>query len=93
MVKEAIMTIDPQTFIAAEKFPDKIKRRLPCSADVPNAQAALYCGERLPNDPFGDNVIIHRKFPFWPLILAQRRPPNVRVDAAARIPAPFAAPS
>src|SRR5207244_8550614 len=64
VVKEAIMTVGPQAFMAAEKLPDKIERRLPCSPSVPNAHAAPYCGERLRPDAFGDNVIIHRKFPF-----------------------------
>ena len=55
--QEAIMTVGPQAFMAAEKLPDKIKRRLPCSPNVTYAQAAPHCGERLRPDAFGDNVI------------------------------------
>src|SRR2546429_9418655 len=61
VVKEAIMTVGPQAFMAAEKLPDQIKRRLPCSPNVPNAHAAPYCGERLRADGFGDNLVIYRK--------------------------------
>src|SRR6266404_7801651 len=61
VVKEAIMTVGPQAFMAAEKLPDKIKRRLPSSPNVPNAQAAPHGGERLGADSFCYNLIIHRR--------------------------------
>src|SRR5947207_6766022 len=61
VVKETIMSVGPQAFMAAEKLPDKIKRRLPCSTDLPNAHAASHCGERLRPHAFNDNLIIHRK--------------------------------
>src|SRR5947199_10746288 len=64
VVKEAIMTVDPQAFMAAEKLPDKIKRRLPCLPNLANAYVASHCGYRLRADGFGDNLIIHRKSPF-----------------------------
>jgi hypothetical protein len=44
MVKEAIMTVDPQAFMAAEKLPDKIKGRLPRSSNLPSWHAAAHCG-------------------------------------------------
>jgi hypothetical protein len=47
MVKEAIMTIGPEAFVAAEKLPDQVKRRLPFSPNVPSAHATAYCGKRL----------------------------------------------
>src|ERR1700752_4975683 len=68
VVKEAIMTVGPEAFMVAEKLPDNIKCRLPCSPNVPNAQATPHCGERLRPDGFGDNVIIHRKFRFYPSV-------------------------
>lgn len=58
VVEEAIMTVGAQALMAAEALPDKIKRRLPYSPDVANAQAASHCGERLRHDVFGDNLII-----------------------------------
>jgi len=64
LIKEAIVTIGPQTFIAAEKLPDKIKSRLPCSSNLPNAYAAPHCGKRLRANGLSDNLIVHRKFPF-----------------------------
>jgi hypothetical protein len=64
VVKEAIMTVGPQAFMATKKLPDKIKRRLPCFPNVPYAQAPPDCGERLRTDVFGDHLIIHSKFPF-----------------------------
>src|SRR5438552_19003312 len=64
VVKKAIMTVGPQAFMAAEKLPDKIKRRLPCSPNVSNAQAAPHGGERLGADSFCYNLIIHRRFAF-----------------------------
>src|SRR4051794_40202664 len=64
MVKEAIMTVGPQSFMAAEKLPDKGKRRLPCSPNLTNAHAGSHCGKRLLADAFSNELIVHRKFPF-----------------------------
>jgi len=73
VVNEAIMTVGPETFMMAEKLPDNIKRRLPCSPNVRTTQAAPHCGERLRPDAFGDNVIIHRKFRLYPSIYGGAR--------------------
>ena len=62
VVNEAIVTVGPQAFMLAEKLPDKIKRRLSCSPNFPNAHAAPHCGERLRADGVGDDLIVHRKF-------------------------------
>src|SRR5947207_11453459 len=91
VVKEAIMTVGPQAFMAAEKLPDKIKRRLPCSPNVPNAYVTPHRGQRLRAYSPGHNLILHRRFRFkfnlnnWSC--------RTVLDAAARINARFAAPS
>jgi hypothetical protein len=64
LIKEAIVTIGPQAFMAAEKLPDKIKGRLPCSSNLPNAHGTPHCGKRLRANGLSDNLIVHRKFPF-----------------------------
>src|SRR3989442_11718361 len=76
VVKKAIMTVGPQAFMAAEKLPDKIKRGLPCSPNVPNAQAAPYCGERLRADGLGDNLIVHQRLPLYLFKFGQRKLSN-----------------
>src|SRR5438552_118041 len=85
VVKKAIMTVGSQAFMAAEKLPDKIKRRLPCFPNVPNAHVTPYCGERLRADGLSDNLILPQRLPLHLFKFGQRKLSNVRVDAAARI--------
>jgi hypothetical protein len=61
MVKEAIMPLGSQPFMAAEELPDEIKRRLPDAANVSTQRAPPHRGERLRADGFCDNLTIHRK--------------------------------
>jgi hypothetical protein len=60
MVKEAIMPVGSQVFMAAEELPDEIKRRLPDAANVATERAPPHCGERLRAHGFGNNLIIHQ---------------------------------
>src|SRR5947207_15868024 len=62
VVNEAIMTVGPQAFMAAEKLPDNIKRRPPCSPNVPNAHVTPHRGQRLRAYSPGHNVILHSRF-------------------------------
>src|SRR5438067_2054640 len=59
VVEKAIMTVGPQAFMLAEELPDKVKRRLPCCPNFPNAHAAPHRRERLRLDTLGDNLIAH----------------------------------
>src|SRR5262245_37139914 len=56
MVQEAIMTVGPQAVLAAEKLPDKIKCRLPCAPDLPDAHVAPHGGKRLRDDGLRDDL-------------------------------------
>jgi hypothetical protein len=47
------MTVGSQAFMLPEKTPDKIERRLPCSANLSNAHLASYSSERLRADRLG----------------------------------------
>jgi hypothetical protein len=47
MVEEAIMPVGSQPFMAAEEFPDEIKRRLPDAANVSNERTTSDGGEWL----------------------------------------------
>jgi hypothetical protein len=60
-IDEAIMSVGSQAFMAAEKLPDQIKRRLPDAANVSTERASPDRSERLRADGLGDNLIIHRR--------------------------------
>jgi len=60
MVKEAIMAVGSQSFMAAKELPDEIKRRLPDAANVSTERTPPHRGERLCADGFGDNLTTHR---------------------------------
>ena len=70
VVKKAIMTVGPQTLMAAEKLPDKIKRRFPRAPNVSDEHAPLHCRKKLRTDGFGDDLITHRRFPLFAFIWA-----------------------
>lgn len=54
MVEEAIMSLVSQTLMAAEEFPNQIKRRLPDAANVSTECAPPHRGERLRANGFGN---------------------------------------
>jgi hypothetical protein len=60
MVEKTIMPAGPQVFVAADEFPNEIKRRLPGSTDVPAQHASSYRSERLGADGFCFDLIVHR---------------------------------
>ena len=68
-----------------------ISRRLPDAANVSTERAPPHRGERLRADGFGDNLIIHQRFPLYSFNLGNESCRTVELDAAARIKAPFAA--
>src|SRR5262245_14088817 len=86
MVEEAIMPIDSQAFMAAEKLPDEIKRRLPDAANVSTERAPPHRGERLRADRFGDNLIIHRRFPLYSFNLGAESCRTPGVSGRATLP-------
>jgi hypothetical protein len=65
MIEEAIMSVGSQAFMATEELPNEIKRRLPDAANVSAESAPPHRGERPRADGFGDNLIIHRRFPLY----------------------------
>src|SRR5690349_15933480 len=69
MVKKAIMTISSKAFMLPQKIPDKVKRRLPCSTNLPDAHMTSHRGERLRVDRLSYNLISHR---VMPIILVER---------------------
>jgi hypothetical protein len=68
VIKEAIMTVGPQAFMATEKLPDKIKRRLPCSSNVSDEHTPPHCREELRTDGFCDDLISCQRFPLFAFI-------------------------
>src|SRR5262249_11811389 len=76
----------PQAFMAAEELPDEIKRRLPDAANVSTERAPPRRGERLRADGFGDNLIIHRRFPLYSFNLGNESYRTPGVSGRATLP-------
>src|SRR3989441_5655442 len=84
MVEEAIMPVGSQAFMAAEELPDEIKRRLPDAANVSTERAPPHRGERLRADGFGDNLIIHQRFPLYSFNLGNESCRTLAFSCGAR---------
>jgi hypothetical protein len=63
MIEETIVSVGSQAFMTTQKLPYKIKRRLPGAPDVGDAHSPAHRRELLRTDGFGDDFIVHRRFP------------------------------